>query len=277
MVRWLEQDKRVSYRAMKRQFGLDDEYLEDLKEAILYAHPVEDDGKGMIWRGAVETPEQGQIREGDPTPSQAKTTAERRQLTVMFCDLAGSTTLSQRLDPEDLREVIRCYQSTAAEAIARYDGYIAQYLGDGLLVYFGWPRAHEDDPKRAVLSGLDIVKRIITNLNTTLSNRFDVLLSVRIGIHTGPVVVGQVGAGDSRENLAMGETVNVAARLEALAEPDTIVISNTTERLLQDAFILEERGLHQLKGIEEQVAIYRVLEPLDAHSTDDPENQKKGP
>ena len=139
--------------------------------------------------------------------------AERRQLTVMFCDLVGSTALSARLDPEELREVIQNYQSISAEVISHFEGHIAQYLGDGLLIYFGYPRAHEDDAQRAVRAGLGVIEAI-AHLNTTLEQK----LAVRIGVHTGLVVVGEIGGGERREQLALGETPNIAARLEGLAE-----------------------------------------------------------
>src|SRR3989441_3540281 len=133
--------------------------------------------------------------------------AERRQLTVMFCDLVGSTDLSGRLDPEDLREVVRAYQETAATVIARYAGHIAQYLGDGLLVYFGYPSAHEDDAQRSLHAGLEIVQAV-ARLELSSGS-----LAVRVGIHTGVIVIGNVGSGPSLEQLALGETPNIAARL----------------------------------------------------------------
>src|SRR5262249_35957434 len=142
--------------------------------------------------------------------------AERRQLTVLFCDLVGSTTLSGQLDPEDLRAVVRAYQETAAVVIQRYEGHIAQYLGDGLLVYFGYPQAHEDDAQRAVHTGLELVEAI-GGLNTRLEASYGVQLAIRISIHTGPVVVGDIGGGGRHEQLALGETPNIAARLEGLA------------------------------------------------------------
>ncbi len=131
----------------------------------------------------------------------------------MFCDLVGSTDLSSKLDPEDLREVVRAYQETAAEVTQRYEGHIAQYLGDGLLIYFGFPVAHEDDAQRAVYTGLGIPEAM-TTLNTCLQADYGVKLGVRIGIHTGSVVVGEMGGGRRHENLALGETPNIAARLE---------------------------------------------------------------
>ncbi len=143
-----------------------------------------------------------------PLTLDARREAERRQLTVMFCDLVGSTALSERLDPEELREVVRAYQETCTDVIQRYEGHIAQHLGDGLLVYFGYPTAHEEDAQRAVRTGLEIVEAV-HRLNT----RFPHSLQVRIGIHTGLVVVGEIGGGAKLEVLALGETPNLAARL----------------------------------------------------------------
>ena len=186
--------------------------------------------------------------------------AERRQLTVMFCDLVGSTDLSGHLDPEDLRDVVRAYQETAAEVIERYEGHIAQYLGDGLLIYFGWPVAHEDDAQRAVYTGLGIPEAIAV-LNTRLEADYGVQLAVRIGIHTGPVVVGEMGGGSRHENLALGETPNIAARLEGLAQPNTTVISAVTAQRVQRSFILEELGPHPLRGVAELVMVFRIVSP----------------
>jgi class 3 adenylate cyclase len=168
-----------------------------------------------------------------PPSARVAPEAERRQLTVMFCDLADSTRLSQQLDAEDLREVVRAYQATAAEVIQQYTGHIAQYLGDGLLVYFGWPVAHEDDALRGVHAGLGIVAAITTTLNPRLEREKGVQLAVRIGLHTGPVVVGEMGGGGRHEHLATGDTVNIAARLEGLAAPNTVVISSVTARLVR--------------------------------------------
>jgi class 3 adenylate cyclase/predicted ATPase len=190
--------------------------------------------------------------------------AERRQLTVMFCDLADSTRLSQQLDPEDLRDVVRAYQATAAEVIQQYDGHMAQYLGDGLLIYFGWPVAHEGDAQRALHAGLGVVEAITTTLNPRLEAEKGVQLTVRLGIHTGPVVVGEMGGSGRQEHLATGETVNIAARLEGLAQPNTVVISAATARLTQHAFELEDLGTQRLKGVAEPMPLFRVLKPLEA-------------
>jgi class 3 adenylate cyclase/tetratricopeptide (TPR) repeat protein/energy-coupling factor transporter ATP-binding protein EcfA2 len=183
--------------------------------------------------------------------------AERRQLTVMFCDLVGSTDLSGQLDPEELREVMRAYQKTAEEVIQVFGGHIAQCLGDGLLVYFGYPLAHEDDAQRAVHAGVGILQAM-TALNTRLDAKHSVRLSVRVGIHTGPVVVGQVGGVHRNENLAVGETPNLAARLQALAEPNAVVISDSTRRLLGEVFMLVPLGEQRLKGLVGPVQAFLV-------------------
>jgi predicted ATPase/class 3 adenylate cyclase len=179
-------------------------------------------------------------------------------LTVLFCDLVGSTMLSGQLDLEDLRAVVRAYQETAAEVIQHYEGHIAQYLGDGLLVYFGYPQAHEDDAQRAVHTGVELVEAI-GGLNTRLEARYGVRLAVRLGIHTGPVVVGDIGGGGRYEQLALGETPNIAARLEGLAAPNTVVISPVTARLVHQTFVLEDLGASVLKGVAEPMAVSRVL------------------
>jgi class 3 adenylate cyclase len=180
----------------------------------------------------------------------------------MFCDLVESTALSAKLDPEDLREVVRAYEEASSEVIGRYDGHIAQYLGDGLLVYFGFPRAHEDDAQRAVRSGLEIVEAVEA-LNKRLEQDKSIQVAVRVGVHTGLVVVGEMGGGDRQENLALGETPNIAARLEGLAKPNTVVISGATAHLVRGAFVLEDLGAHDLKGVAEPVPVARVLGPLD--------------
>jgi class 3 adenylate cyclase len=190
--------------------------------------------------------------------------AERRQLTVMFCDLVDSTRLSGQLDPEDLREVVRAYQSTCAEVIQCFDGHIAQLLGDGLLVYFGYPQAHEDDAQRAVHTGLGIVKAIAT-LNTRLEQEQGIRLAVRVGIHTGLVVVGMMGEG-RQEQLALGETPNVAARVQGLAAPDTVVISEATARLVQGYFTWQDLGLHAARGTPAPLQLYRVLQESGVQS-----------
>ncbi|GEM_PF-1242381 len=184
--------------------------------------------------------------------------AERRHLTVLFCDLIGSTALSQQLDPEDLREVLHVYQAACSRVVADQDGYIAQYLGDGVLVYFGYPAAHEDDAHRAVHAGLSIISAV-EELNNRLWSQYHASLSVRIGVHTGLVVVGEVGDGKRREQLAIGETPNISARVQGLADPNSILISESTFRLVQGFFELQEIGPQVLRGIAEPMRLYRVL------------------
>jgi len=180
-------------------------------------------------------------------------TAERRQLTVFFADIAGSTSLAETLDPEDLRELYARYQAVCAEVVQRFEGHLAQYLGDGVLAYFGYPAAHEDDATRAVRSGLEILRRI-SGLGLAGKR-----LQVRIGIHTGLVVVGDVGEGLRREQLALGEAPNIAARLQAEALPETIVISDATRQLLAGQFTLEDLGSRTLKGLSRPMHIFHVV------------------
>ena len=204
-----------------------------------------------------------------PKPAQADSTsllqahateAERRQLTVLFCDLVGSTELSHRLGPEEYRELVRTYQSACAEVVSRFDGHVAQYLGDGLLAYFGYPRAHEDDAQRAVRAGLALVAAV-AELRVPAGP-----LSVRVGIDTGLVVVGDVGTGKSQEQLALGDTPNRAARLQALASPGTVVLSDATRRLVAGSFALCDLELQALKGIAEPVRVWHALSEAKTES-----------
>ena len=202
-------------------------------------------------------------REDKSTPE-----GERRQLTVMFCDLVGSTALSEQLDPEELRDdVVRAYQEVCAEVISHFEGHIAQYLGDGLLVYFGYPLAHEDDAQRAARAGLGILEEI-ERLNTRLQGDIGVRLAVRLGIHTGLVVVGEMGGGERREPMAIvGETPNIAARLQGIAEPITIVVSSATYHLIQGYFACQALGSHTLKGLSQPIEVYRVLHESGVQSS----------
>ena len=191
--------------------------------------------------------------------------AERRQLTVMFCDLVGSSALAERLDPEELRDLLAQYQQTCADVIQRCGGHIARYVGDGILAYFGYPQAHEDDPQRGVRAGLDIIEAI-RNLDAKITNP-EVSLAVRIGITTGLVVAGDIGTGERVEEQAIvGETPNIAARLQEVAEPNTMVISAHTQRLVEDLFDCEDLGAQKLKGISQEVNVYRVRAESDAPS-----------
>src|SRR4051794_35931739 len=191
---------------------------------------------------------------------------ERRQLTVMFCDLVGSTALSEKLDPEELRPLLHAYRTRCGDVIARYDGFVARYVGDGILTYFGWPAAHEDDAERAVRAALEIVETI-RRASTTEA------LSVRIGIATGPVVVGEPAGVGNQAKLAVGSTPNLAARLQGLAIADQIVIATSTRRLVGNTFDLSDLGEYGLKGIAEPVHAWRVEHlavtesRFDAHHT----------
>ena len=184
------------------------------------------------------------------------TAAERRQLTVMFCDLVGSTALSTRFDPEDLREIIAAYQRSVGDIIARSDGFVSRYMGDGVLVYFGYPQAHEDDAERAIRAGLGLIDAI------ALLDVGSVKLQARVGIATGLVVVGDlIGEGSAQEQSVVGETPNLAARLQALAEPDTVVIAASTRRLVGNLFEYRDLGSVEVKGIAAPVPAWQVLRP----------------
>src|SRR4029077_8119325 len=172
-------------------------------------------------------------------------TPERRQVTVMFSDLVGSTALSARMDPEDLREVIAAYQKGVAETVRRFGGFVANYMGDGVLVYFGYPQAHEDDAERAVRAGLELVEAM-----PKLTTAAGLPLQVRVGIATGLVVVGDlVGMGAMQEQAVVGETPYIAARLQGIAEPNTVAIAESTRKLLGNLFDLQDLGAKDLKGI----------------------------
>src|SRR5207247_693610 len=203
-------------------------------------------------------------QEAPPPVVRGTPEAERRQLTVLFCDLVDSTVLASQLDPEELREVVRAYQDTCAKVTARFEGHIAQYLGDGLLVYFGYPLAHEDDAQRAVRAGLGMVEALGA-LNSRPGQERGVHLAVRLGIHTG-LVVGEVGGGTRQEQLALGETPNLAARLQGLAVPNTLVISAATLQLLGGFFPCQSLGTPLLKGFAQPLEVYQVLSESTARS-----------
>src|SRR5712671_4724091 len=276
VITLLKRQGRVSYPALKIRFSLDDEYLEALKAEILYVHPVRDDeGRGLVWAGNVEgtigtpalpprsipapwTQAKPSVHHESPVGTSHTPEAERRQLTVMFCDLVDSTRLSSQLDPEEYRDVVRAYQSACTEVIQRFDGHVAQLLGDGLLVYFGYPVAHEDDAQRAVRTGLGVLETI-EDLNTRLQQAKGITLAVRLGIHTGLVVVGAMGGAGRQEQLALGETPNIAARIQGLAAPNTLAISEATYHLVQGYFDCQDLGAQTLRGVAEPLNVYRVL------------------
>jgi class 3 adenylate cyclase/tetratricopeptide (TPR) repeat protein len=279
-IAMLQRRGRLTYSTLKRQFQLDDAALEDLKNELIKGQRLarDEDGEVLVWVGDTVTPAASSATsvqlgpsvtpaaalEGSP-PDPPPPEAERRPLTVMFCDLVGSTALSAQLDPEDLREVVRAYQTTCAEVIQRFDGHIAQYLGDGLLVYFGYPQAHEDDTQRAVHTGLGILTAM-GDLNTHLQQDKGIQLAIRVGIHTGLVVIGDMGGQGRQEQLALGETPNIAARIQGLAAPNTIAVSEATYRLVQGYFVCQDLGAQALRGVTESVRVYQVLGESGIHS-----------
>src|SRR6266496_6557936 len=196
--------------------------------------------------------------------------AERRLLTVMFCDLVGSTALSARLDPEDVREVIGAYQTCITEVISRYQGTVARYMGDGVLAYFGYPQAHEFDAEQAARAGLEIIAAV-----TRLETRAREPLRVRVGIATGVVVVGDlIGEGASQEQAVVGDTPNLAARLQTLAEPGTVVICASTRRLTGGQFEYRDLGPVAFKGWAEPVPAWQVLRTRSEEHTSELQSRR---
>ena len=240
MIELLRGRGRVSYRALKEQFDLDDERLDALRAELMFAHPdaVREERDGLVWTAGHH--------------------GERRQLTIFFCDLVDSTSLASRFDPEEWREIMGAYYEACAKVIARFDGHIAQYLGDGLLVYFGYPHAHEDDAQRAVRAGLGIIEAV-GQLNPALSDRHGISLAVRLGCHTGLVVVGNEVGGTGHDDMVLGDTPNIAARLEAIAAPNTLVIGALTHQILGGLFTYESLGAPPLKGVSVPIQAYQVL------------------
>ncbi len=217
-----------------------------------------DNPAGTRFCGHCGTP----IRQAAPAPAPA---AELRQLTVLFCDLVGSTSFSEALDPEDFREVIATYQSVCERVIRKHEGHIAQYLGDGVLVYFGYPVAHEDDDRRAVRTGLEIIADLEA-ASARLYKQHRIRLNARVGIHTGAVVVGEVGGGERREQLAMGKTPNLAARIQNIAAPGTVVVSEDTHAIVRGYFEFTPLGVHEIKGLAKPVQLYRPVRESGAES-----------
>jgi class 3 adenylate cyclase/predicted ATPase len=258
---WLRRLGLEQYEATFRENEISEKVLPNLT-----AEDLKDLGVGMVGHrrmlldaiAALRAPASAPTPLSDTSPGTdkaAKDTAERRQVTVMFSDLVGSTALSARMDPEDLREIISAYQTCVADTVRRFGGFVAKYMGDGVLVYFGYPQAHEDDAERAVRAGLGLVSAV-SNLKTHAR------LQTRVGIATGLVVVGDlIGAGASQEQAIVGETPNLAARLQGLAEPNSIVIADGTRKLVGNLFELEDLGPQDLKGITGRVRAWAPLRP----------------
>jgi class 3 adenylate cyclase/tetratricopeptide (TPR) repeat protein len=263
VTKWLKQLGLDKYIEVFAENDIDWEVLPELDQETLKEIGITSAGHRLrILKSArsfqSESSDADPREERTPVPSNStaeQAEAERRQLTVMFCDLVGSTSLAERLDPEDFRDIIRSYQDACAGAISRYEGYVARYVGDGLLVYFGFPRAHEDDAERALHAALGIIA-----VMDRLSSRLGQTLEVRIGIATGHVVVGDiVGDGAAQEQTVIGETPNLAARLQGLADPNSVVIAASTRDLIGEQFQFEDLGFQTLKGISDAVQTWRVL------------------
>ena len=260
---WLRSLGLERYEAAFRENEIDDTVLpsltaEDLKEL----------GVGILGHrrklldaiAALRADENAKAPPADtpPTVGSPEDAAERRQVTVMFSDLVGSTALSARMDPEDLREVISAYQKCVAETVRRFGGFVAKYMGDGVLVYFGYPQAHEDDAERAVRAGLELIAAVA-------GLKMRAPLQTRVGIATGLVVVGDlIGSGEAQERGIVGETPNLAARLQGIAEPNTVVIAEGTRKLLGNLFELEDLGAKDLKGIAGPVRAWAALRASSA-------------
>ncbi len=258
---WLRNLGLERYEAAFRENDVSADVLRDLT-----AEDVEGLGVATIGHRRQLLVAIAKLRDGAPQPVRptddslpSLSAGERRQLTVMFCDLAGSTALGERLDPEELRSLLHAYRTLCGDVIARYDGFVARYVGDGILTYFGWPTAHEEDAERAVRAALEIVQTA-----KQASSTED--LSVRIGIATGPVVVGEPAGTGDQSKLAVGSTPNLAARLQGLAAADQIVIAASTRRLAGNAFELTDLGEHDLRGIAEPVHAWRVERALVTES-----------
>ena len=273
--KWLERLGLRQYGSAFVQADIDPSVLPDLNEADLERLGVSLGHRKKLLRAIAALRESAANGAGSPPAGiTAAPEAERRQLTVMFCDLVGSTALSSRLDPEDLRAVIAAYHRQATEVIQASGGFVSQYMGDGVLAYFGYPQAHEDDAEQAVRAGLGLVDAIARlSLTPTLfrSEREDRpsrshgelgegRLQARVGIATGLVVVGDVSdEGAAQEQAVVGETPNLAARLQALAEPNTVVVAASTRRLLGGLFEYRDLGTTVLKGFAEPVPAFQVL------------------
>lgn len=258
---------KISYSALKLGLSIDDEIMSAIRDELVDVLEIAEDRDGkylvLVQTAAVpETPHDAKPKSNVSVLGDDLELAERRVLTVMFCDLVGSTKLSHELDSEDLRDVFSRYQQASARAIAETDGYIAQYLGDGILAYFGYPRVHESDALRAIKAAIGILENIKA-LNDSLQNEYNVELQVRISLHSGEVVIGDIGGDKRKETLALGEVPNVAARLQSLASPNEIIISESTRQLLGNRIEATEMGEQTLQGVRNSLKTYRIVNIKD--------------
>ena len=232
---------------------------DDLREIGL---PVGARRRFLAAVGEAEQHQDSLTPKGQPEPTSTIGEAERRQLTVMFCDLVGSTSLAEHYDPEDLSDIVRAYQDACAGVVSRYEGYVARYMGDGMLVYFGYPRAHEDDAERALRAGVEILERI-----DELRPRKGLTLQTRVGVATGLVVVGEtIGQASSQEQVVMGETPNLAARLQGVADPNQLIVAELTRKLVGELFEFSTLGDVSLKGFASPQPAWRVERERDSES-----------
>jgi predicted ATPase/class 3 adenylate cyclase len=262
---WLRSLGLPQYEAIFRENAIDSEVLPELSESDLekLGAPLGHRKRLLKAISALgSTAAAATVDASVPAAPASRDTAERRQLTVMFCDLVGSTALSARLDPEDMRDIIGAYHRCCAEQLTKAGGFVAKYMGDGVLVYFGYPEAHEDDAERAVRSALTLIEAV-----PKLQAGHDAVLAVRLGIATGLVVVGDlIGEGDAQERGVVGDTPNLAARLQGIAEPNTVVIADRTRALLGNLFELEDLGSRDLKGIAGPARAWAVLRARSVES-----------
>src|SRR6516165_5807405 len=269
IVVWLRSLGLGKYEALFRENDIDETVLltltaEDLKElgvtSFGHRRKLLDGIAALRSDASCKVPSVDTATTSSAPSAHPEDRAERRQVTVMFSDLVGSTALSARMDPEDLREVISSYQKCVSQTVRRFGGFVAKYMGDGVLAYFGYPQAHEDDAERAVRAGLELVAAV-----GSLKTR--VALQTRIGIATGLVVVGDlIGSGASLEQAIVGETPNLAARLQGIAQPNSVVIAESTRKLLGNLFELEDLGAKNLKGVEGPVRAWAALRPSSVES-----------
>jgi class 3 adenylate cyclase len=263
---WLLDLGLARYAESFRENDIEADVLPDLTEADLERLGVSLGHRKRLLKAIAALPEEqppANDSEDRRTGELVKPEAERRQLSVLFCDLVGSTELAARLDPEDMGRLIRAYQECCAEVMERWGGHVAKYMGDGVLAYFGWPQAHEDEAERAVRAGLEVVEAV-SALDAQELAPGDVRkerqpLVARVGTATGLVMVGElIGEGAAKEQIVVGETPNLAARLQALAAPGRVVISQATRRLVGGLFELADLGPRRLKGFAEPLAAFRV-------------------
>src|SRR5215467_7450385 len=285
----LKRQGRVSYSALKRRFDLDDDYLNDLKDELLYVHPVKDDeGRGLVWTGNQETslPPSVSSPSGPTAPpaldhereplsytpkhlaekiltSRSALEGERKQVTVLFCDLANSTPIAERIGPEAMHTLLNRFFEVALNEVHRYEGTINQFLGDGFMALFGAPLAHEDHARRGVLAALALQH---TLKEAHLGEPYGVECAFRMGLNSGLVVVGSIGDNLRMDYSAVGDTTNLAARLQQCAEPGDILSSESTTRLVQGAVRIEALAPVEVKGKTEPVSIFQVLGTLPRRS-----------